>query len=142
MSHTDIFVFSEAAPKVRKLADDRDHCVVLDEPFFVGTFREIFSWVDRDLPILPFENDKLSIGEDRRLVLKVVDKPHRDGAPVAPDTWRGQDLATDLVAAALHGSLDDFLADEAWMAANWNEYALVSLFDIILGKMIHREEAE
>ena len=83
MSHTDIFVFSEAAPKVRKLADDRDHCVVLDEPFFVGTFREIFSWVDRDLPILPFENDKLSIGEDRRLVLKVVDKPHRDAGHVA-----------------------------------------------------------
>ena len=143
MSHTDIFVLSEAAKKARKpVADDRDHCVVLDEPFFVGTFREIFSWVDRDLPILPFENDKLSIGEDRRLVLKVVDTPHRDGATGAPDTWRGLDLATDLVAAALHESLEDFLADEAWMAANWNEYALVSLFDIILGKMIHREEAE
>lgn len=142
MNRTALFVLSKAAKKVRKLvADDRDHLVALDKPFFVGTFRETFHWEDRDLPILPFENDKLVIDDERRLVLKVVDKPYCDGATGAPDTWRGLDLAAGYIPHdALYESLEDFLANEAWMAAGWNEYALMTLFDIVLGKMIHREE--
>ena len=71
MNRTVLFVLSKGARKARALVRaDRDHRVVLDEPFFVGTFRETFRWEGRDLPILPFENDKLSIGEDRRLADK------------------------------------------------------------------------
>lgn len=142
MNRTVLFVLSKGARKARALVRaDRDHRVVLDEPFFVGTFRETFRWEGRDLPILPFENDKLSIGEDRRLVLKVVSVPYCDGATGAPDTWRGLDLAAGYIPHdALYESLEDFLADEAWMAAGWTEEALLALFDIVLGKMIARVE--
>lgn len=142
MNRTVLFVLSKGARKARALVRaDRDHRVVLDEPFFVGTFRETFRWEGRDLPILPFENDKLSIGEDRRLVLKVVAVPYCDGATGAPDTWRGLDLAAGYIPHdALYESLEDFLADEAWMAAGWTEEALLALFDIVLGKMIARVE--
>lgn len=142
MNRTALFVLSKAAKKARKLlAADRDHRVVLDEPFFVGTFRETFRWEGRDLPILPFENDKLVIDEARRLVLKVVENPYCDGATGAPDTWRGMDLAAGYIAHdALYESLEDFLADPNWMEAGWNEYSLMTLFDIVLGKRIHREE--
>jgi len=142
MNRTVLFVLSKGARKARALVRaDRDHRVVLDEPFFAGTFRETFRWEGRDLPILPFENDKLSIGEDRRLVLKVVSVPYCDGATGAPDTWRGLDLAAGYIPHdALYESLEDFLADEAWMAAGWTEEALLALFDIVLGKMIARVE--
>ena len=142
MNRTVLFVLSKGARKARALVRaDRDHRVVLDEPFFVGTFRETFRWEGRDLPILPFENDKLSIGADRRLVLKVVSVPYCDGATGAPDTWRGLDLAAGYIPHdALYESLEDFLADEAWMAAGWTEEALLALFDIVLGKMIARVE--
>ena len=142
MNRTVLFVLSKGARKARALVRaDRDHRVVLDEPFFVGTFRETFRWEGRDLPILPFENDKLSLGEDRRLVLKVVAVPYCDGATGAPDTWRGLDLAAGYIPHdALYESLEDFLADEAWMAAGWTEEALLALFDIVLGKMIARVE--
>ena len=142
MNRTALFVLSKAAKKARKLlAADRDHRVVLDEPFFVGTFRETFRWEGRDLPILPFENDKLVIDDRRRLIIKVVDTPYCDGATGAPDTWRGMDLAPGYIAHdALYESLEDFLADPNWMAAGWNEDSLMTLFDIVLGKRIHREE--
>lgn len=142
MNRTVLFVLSKGARKARALVRaDRDHRVVLDEPFFVGTFRETFRWGGRDLPILPFENDKLSIGGDRRLVLKVVSVPYCDGATGAPDTWRSLDLAAGYIPHdALYESLEDFLADEAWMAAGWTEEALLALFDIVLGKMIARVE--
>lgn len=142
MNRTVLFVLSKGARKARALVRaDRDHRVVLDKPFFVGTFRETFRWEGRDLRVLPFENDKLSIGEDRRLVLKVVSVPYCDGATGAPDTWRGMDLAAGYIAHdALYESLEDFLADPNWMAAGWNEYSLMALFDLVLGKKIHREE--
>ena len=55
MNRTVLFVLSKGARKARALVRaDRDHRVVLDEPFFVGTFRETFRWEGRDLPILPF----------------------------------------------------------------------------------------
>lgn len=140
MNRTVLFVLSKGARKARALVRaDRDHRVVLDEPFFVGTFRETFRWEGRDLPILPFENDKLSIGGDRRLVLKVVSVPYCDGASGFPDKALGIDLAAGYIPHdALYESLEDFLADEAWMAAGWTEEALLALFDIVLGKMIAR----
>ena len=142
MNRTVLFVLSKGARKARALVRaDRDHRVVLDEPFFVGTFRETFRWEGRDLPILPFENDKLSIGEDRRLVLKVVAVPYCDGASGFPDKALGIDLAAGYIPHdAFYDSFDEILADPAWAAAGWTEPALRALADIILGKMVGREE--
>lgn len=123
------------------LAADRGHLVALREPFFVGTFRETFRWKGRDLPILPFENDKLRIDDKRRLVLKVVAEPYCDGATLAPDRALGMDLAPGYIPHdAIYESFLDFLADPAWAAAGWTEEALRALADIVLGKMIGREE--
>ena len=94
MNRTVLFVLSKGARKARALVRaDRDHRVVLDKPFFAGTFRETFRWKGRDLPILPFENDKLVIDDKRRLVLKVTEKPYCDGATAFPDKALGIDPA-------------------------------------------------
>lgn len=140
MKRTALFVLSKAAKKAGKiLSADRDHLVALDEPFFVGTFRESFRWEGRDLPILPFENDKLAIDDARRFVVKVVDTPYCDGATGCPDKMLGVDLAPGYIPHdALYESFDDILADPAWKAAGWTEPALRALADIVLGKMIER----
>lgn len=140
MHRTTLLVLSKGARKARAIVrEDRGHRVVLDEPFFVGTFRETFRWDGRDLPILPFENDKLSIDGRRRLVLKVTDKPYCDGATGFPDKALGIDLAPGYFPHdALYESFDDILADPAWKAAGWTEEALRALADIVLGKMIAR----
>ena len=140
MQRTVLFVLSKGARKARALVRaDRDHRVVLDEPFFVGTFRETFRWEGRDLPILPFENDKILIDDARRFVVKVVDTPYCDGATGCPDKMLGVDLAPGYIPHdALYESFDDILADPAWKAAGWTEEALRALADIVLGKMIER----
>ena len=140
MNRTVLFALSKGARKARALVRaDRDHRVVLDKPFFVGTFRETFRWKGRDLPVLPFENDKLVIDGRRRLVLKVTEKPYCDGATGFPDKALGIDLAPGYFPHdALYESFDDILADPAWKAAGWTEEALRALADIVLGKMIAR----
>lgn len=138
-----LFALSKAARRARSLmAADRGHRVALREPFFAGTFRETFRWKGRDLPVLPFENDKLVIDDKRRLVLKVTEKPYCDGATAFPDKALGIDLAPGYFPHdALYESFDDILADAAWAAAGWTEEALRALADIVLGKMIARTPA-
>ena len=142
MQRTVLFALSRGARKARALVRaDSGHRVVLDEPFFAGTFRETFRWKGRDLPVLPFENDKLVIDGRRRLVLKVTEKPYCDGATGFPDKALGIDLAPGYFPHdALYESFDDILADPAWRAAGWTEEALRALADIVLGKKIARTE--
>ena len=137
---TALIVLSAAAEKARALvAADRDHRVVLREPFFVGTFRESFRWKGADLPILPFENDKIVIDDGRRFTVKTTAEPYCDGASFFPDKALGVDLAPGYIPHdALYESMADIAADPRWSGAGWTEDAVRALADIVLGKMIAR----
>lgn len=144
MERTALIALSKAARRARALARaDRGHRVVLDEPFFVGVFRETFRWEGRDLPILPVDTELLSIDNARRLVLKAGTRPYSDGASLCPDKLLGVDLAPGyLPHDAFYEMFEDILADPAWKAAGWTEPALRKLADIVLGRMVARPVPE
>lgn len=133
-----------AARAIRRLVEaDRDHLVVLDEDFFAGTFRETFVWKGRELPILPYSCKLFRIDENRRLVFNADgdNEPDVDGATYCPDKIGDIDLAPGYISHdKLYDEMKRMAESPEWKAAGWTEPAVRRLADIVLGKMVEREE--
>jgi len=145
MKFKPIFTLSAGAAKtIRRLVEaDRDHLVVLDEDFRAGTFRETFRWKGRDLPILAYEGELFRIDERRNLVFfsDAGREPGVDGATYFPDRVGRVDLAAGYIPHdKMYDEMRRMAKDPAWAAAGWTEPALRALADIVLGKMVEREE--
>lgn len=133
-----------AARAIRRIVEaDRDHLVVLDEDFFAGTFRETFVWKGRELPILPYSCKLFRIDENRRLVFNADgdNEPDVDGATYCPDKIGDIDLAPGYISHdKLYDEMKRMAESPEWKAAGWTEPAVRRLADIVLGKMVEREE--
>lgn len=133
---------AEAAARIRKAdAADRNHLVTLQEDFRVGTFRETFRWRGRDLPILPYAGQILGIGADR--VLTIYAGATGDGATFFPDKIGGIDLAPGYIPHdAWYDEMDRIAEDSAWKEAGWTKAAVRALGDLVLARMVEREERQ
>ena len=131
---------AEAVARIRKaVAADRDHLVSLQEDFRVGSFRETFRWRGRDLPILPYAGKILGIGADR--VLTIYAGTTGDGASFFPDKIGGIDLAPGYIPHdAWYDEMDKIADDPAWKEAGWTRPAVRALGDLVLARMVEREE--
>ncbi len=117
---------------------DRDHVVILDQDFYVGKFRETFTWKGRDLPILDAEVGHLAIVKRELWILRGA---KGDGASVCPDKIGKIDLAPAYIPHdEIYEEMVDLVKIPGWKAAGWTEPALRALADAVFGIMARREE--
>ncbi len=117
---------------------DRDHVVILDKDFFVGTFRETFNWRGRDLPILDAEVGHLAIV---RRELWILRGSKGDGASCCPDKIGKVDLASAFIPHdEIYEEMEELAEISGWKAAGWTKPALRALADAVFGIMARREE--